>query len=364
MASRIPSNNDSWFVAYRAAVKRKVILTTTLSALLLGGACLLSFHRAAPLPRIQFSDGGEFRVVQVTYTPFASESSDHAIGSAPRMQFWLWNHLPKALQAKVPYPNSGISYGLSDHPALSIWWAYIDPTTHKPEVGSTDYVITTLDSGERLNRIWSEPSEGHRQIFLTDPPRHSKRLHFQLGVEDHPVEFSIDNPAFTTRESQAGRSSGARQELRYFSPVELSVLSDVNYDQGSGAFAVQLPKSISVPKNAQEFEFEYSIVNLFNEDVFIVVEPKDNVAEGFSAFHGDETARTGELRYSLLPRPGEADGKRVTHSANRKALMSLRSPLESGGKFRPCIYIEGYFRDTGQPFYGSTYVDLPVAVTE
>ena len=347
----------------RAAVKRKVIFAISLFALLLSSGCLLYFHRGAPLPRIRFSDGGEFRVLQICY----GTENDHHLGGAPGSLFSLWEHLPKQLQSIVPYPDVGVS-GLSpfpNKPAISIWWAYIDPLTHKPEFGPTSGVVTTLDSGERLERISShQAGEGYRQIFLNDPPRYSKRLHFQFATEDHPVEFSIENPAFEKLESKTRTRSSAQQELRYFAPVQIEVVSEPAENNGGLAIQVQLLESISVHKNVEQFEVEYSIVNLFSVDVFVATEPRDNVADSYSAFHGDETAKTGELRYSLLPRPNEADGKRVTYCAKRKAFMSLRNPLESSGRFHLCIYVEGYFRDTGQPFYGSTYVDLPVTILE
>src|SRR6266550_7504345 len=202
-------------------MKRKVIVALAVVALL-GGACLLYFHRTVLLPRIRFSDGGEFRVLQICY----GTENDHHLGGAPGSLFWLWNHLPKQLQRIVPYPDVGVS-GVAPFPntrAISVWWAYIDPLTHKAEFGPTSGVVTTLDSGERLERIWSEPAEeGHRQIFLHDPPRYSKRLHFQLAAEDHPVEFSIENPAFEKSELKTQSLSSAQQEPRYFAPVQVEV---------------------------------------------------------------------------------------------------------------------------------------------
>ena len=164
----------------------------------MGGTFILIRSQRPDLPRIPLPDGGEFRVVQVTYTPKASESHEHNIGAAPKYQFTLWKMLPRAIQARVSYPHDGIGYTSSNRPALSIWWAYFVPKTGKPELGPTDYVVTTLDNGEELEyRDWPNPTdEGYRQIFITDPPTHSKRLRFRLSAEDQPVEFSIENPAY------------------------------------------------------------------------------------------------------------------------------------------------------------------------
>ncbi len=153
------------------------------------------------------------------------------------------------------------------------------------------------------------------------------------------VEFSIENPAFEKSELKTQSLSSAQQEPRYFAPVQVEVVSEPEENNFGLAIQVQLPKSISVHKNIEQFDFEYSIVNLFSVDVFVVTEPSDNVADSFPAFHGDETAKGGELRYSLLPRPNEADGKRVTYSAKRKAFMSLRNPLDSGGRFHLCTTV-------------------------
>jgi hypothetical protein len=343
-------------------VKPKVILATTLFALLLGGLCVLSLHRRASLPRIRLADGGEFRVLKICY----GRENDHHLGGAPSSFFSAWNHLPKQLQRVIPYPNTGVT-SLSPFPesppALSIWWAYIDPRTHKPEIGSTDYVITTLDSGERLGRIWPSPGDDYRQIFLNDPPAHSKYLRFEFAAEEQAVEFSIANPAYKDSHAQARNGSGVLRKPPYFRPVEITVFSG-GYGQGGGGLEVHLPESISVQKNVEELEFEYAIINLFSADVFVAVEPKDDVADSFPAFHDGGMHEPSLKRYALVPRAKQADGKRVTYSASRKALMLLRNPLESGGRFHLCIYIEGCFRDTGQPFYGSTYIDLPVTIAD
>ena len=148
--------------------------------------------------RTPLKDGAEFRVVQVTYTRRGSESNEHNIGSAPRWQFWAWRKLPKFLQAKVPFPENGIGYQGSFGPALSVWWTYIDPKTKQPELGPTDYAIVTTDSGDRIHANWPDPTdEGFRQIFITDPPKNSRRLKFRvMAWDDEWVDFSLENPAF------------------------------------------------------------------------------------------------------------------------------------------------------------------------
>jgi hypothetical protein len=140
---------------------------------------------------------GSFEFVQVTYTPRASEDYEHNIGAAPAYQFALWRRLPKFLQSRISYPNTGIGYQGSDHPFISIWWAYIDPKTGKPELGPSGYALMILDDGEVRKAGWPHGTdEGFRQIFITDPPTTSKRLRFRLSAEEQSVEFSIENPAY------------------------------------------------------------------------------------------------------------------------------------------------------------------------
>jgi hypothetical protein len=150
------------------------------------------------LPRIRLTDGGEFRVFQIRYTPNPSESYEHSLGGAPRWQWTLWRSLPNSLQTRVPMPRAGIESDSSDHPALSIWWAYIDPKTGKREIGPTSSVTIILDNGGQLTTSdWPNPTgEGYRQILIVDPPTSSRRLRFRLSAEDQPVEFSIKNPAY------------------------------------------------------------------------------------------------------------------------------------------------------------------------
>jgi hypothetical protein len=184
-------------VIHRRSVKAKLAIVIGVCGLLAGVLwCFPS--RPAELPRIRLPDGGEFRVIQMTYTSRSSiDTRAHNIGCAPAYQFQLWKLLPTLLRSSVPYPNVGISGSESDHPALSVWWAYIDPNTGKPEIGPTDDVVTILDNGEHLKPVWPFPrAEGYRQIFITDPPPTSQRLRFRLAAEEQPIEFSIENPAY------------------------------------------------------------------------------------------------------------------------------------------------------------------------
>ena len=54
----------------------------------------------------------------------------------------------------------------------------------------------TLDSGEQLHLDAEAVDPGVRQIFLIDPPRHSRRLRFNVPVNDTSAEFAISNPAY------------------------------------------------------------------------------------------------------------------------------------------------------------------------
>ena len=180
----------------RTNLKRTLIALAAFCGAIFAIALLLQLPRKQ-LPHVRLLDGGEFRVIKITYTSKQSEASEHAIGSSPKAAFWVWHHLPKPLQTRIPYPNEGMNISGSSRPALSIWWAYISPRTQQPELGEADYVITTLDSGRQLKPIWPRPYDDYRQIFVNDPPTDSKHLRFRLRAWDNPVEFVIENPAYT-----------------------------------------------------------------------------------------------------------------------------------------------------------------------
>jgi len=84
--------------------------------------------------------------------------------------------------------------------AISIYWAWIDPVTQKPELGPSGEVLMTTDLGEQTNLGWPDPFDradgGYRQIIVNPPPTESARLRFRVPVEDETVEFIIDNPAY------------------------------------------------------------------------------------------------------------------------------------------------------------------------
>ena len=114
-----------------------------------------------------------------------------------------WNHLPSPLQDVIPRPVRGGTVFIPgrSHVGLSIYWAWIEPTTHMPVLSPSGDVIMTTDSGKEFNLEWPEPFEdedgkGIRQIYMDDPPRNSRKLHFSIPVNGETVGFSIDNPAY------------------------------------------------------------------------------------------------------------------------------------------------------------------------
>jgi len=153
-------------------------------------------------PHLHLRDGSDFRVVKITYTAQASDSTDHNIG-ASRFRWWLWRHLPSELQNRMATPGYGIGNQASDHPAISIWWAWINPNTQIPDLGPSGDVILTTDSGHQQNLGWPDPADdgtpsgpAYRQIFVTDPPTDSPHLTFDVPVEEEIVHFTIKNPAY------------------------------------------------------------------------------------------------------------------------------------------------------------------------
>ena len=156
---------------------KRSIITISVCAAVLVAAVLWPPKRTA-LPRSKLSDGTEFRVIQVRFTPNASEEQEHNIGGAPSVFFWLWRHLPSSLQSRVPYPDTGIGYTASQYPAISIWWARVDPASGSPLPSPTANVVMFLDSGEHSSlpyRSDGAPKAPHyRQIWVHEPTNSSK----------------------------------------------------------------------------------------------------------------------------------------------------------------------------------------------
>lgn len=329
--------------------------------LVLGAVWLVRVDHAAGLPRGRLADGGEFRVLQVTYG--AGDASMHHLGRAPAPLFWLWRALPNLVRGVVPSPNEGLTSEEREGRAISIWLGWFDSSTNKPLLGPADDPMLTLDSGERVNLGWILPAQDSdlRQMFVCEPSQDSKRLHISLWLNEQWVEFALDNPAFT--EGAASKRQGGHAFMR---AVAIPIFPEGERPGEGIAFA--LPQSTSARKGVEELQLEYFIINHYKSDVFVAVEPPDDMANSFPALEPASGPRDSsnptKLRYALLPCARKGDGDSVTHSTARKALISLRNPLESGGRFHLCVYIEGYFRDTGQPFFGSTYVDLPVTIVE
>jgi hypothetical protein len=178
-------------------VKRIAAIAAIVVALLLGSVWFIRLHRAASLPRQKLVGGGEFRVVKVCY----GIAGDHHLGGAPKEIVSAWNYLPAPLRRLISYPggDSGL-VPVANHTGLSIYWAFIDPVSQKPEFGPSGEVFMTTDSGQQT-KLGAYPFQGphgggYRQIFVDEPPRNSSKLHFRVPVEDETVEFTITNPAY------------------------------------------------------------------------------------------------------------------------------------------------------------------------
>jgi hypothetical protein len=163
-------------------------------AVLLAGICWGLFAvRGAGLPRKRVADGGEFRVVQITYG--AGKEERHYLDRAPEPLFWLWRSLPDFLRSRVPRPDEGLSTSNHVDRVISIWWTWFDQAGD-PYYGPTDYPLMTLDSGKQIPLRWPSIAGEFRQIIIDKPPTDSKRLRLSLLVNDEQVEFEIANPAF------------------------------------------------------------------------------------------------------------------------------------------------------------------------
>lgn len=180
-------------------MKRKVALAVVVSlvALIAGGVWWSLREEVADLPRIPLKGGGEFRVVKIAY----GTAEAHRFGGAPRAVLWVWDRLPNAMRDRLPVPSGGeVLVPINGRKALSIYWGWIDPATGTATLGPSGNVIMTTDPGEQRDTDWPSPfeykREGYRQIYVDEPPRDSRRLHFRVPVEDETVEFTIENPAF------------------------------------------------------------------------------------------------------------------------------------------------------------------------
>lgn len=319
-----------------------------LGAVLVGAAAIIA-HRVAPLPRIKLADGGEFRVLQVRY------GTEHRLGGAPRAIHWVWDHLPLFLRTNIPPPPAGTSGVGSDKPALSIWWGWFDPATGKPLLGPSDNAVMSLDSGERINLDWPEPADDYRQIFIIDPPRHSRMLRFHVVTNDERVDFAIKNPAFEER--------AACPKTAVF---KMTVARKAEAEPQIECVVVDFPDPVCAPKAGGDFEIEYTLTSQFSADLWLAVEPIDHLAHDFRDSdwfrhkHLPHVA-AASMRYALLTRPeSRGTALAIFHSCKRRALLSLpKAPAPCGVLF-VTVPVDGYFRDSGQTFHGS--IDATVSV--
>ena len=106
-----------------ADVKRYVPIVFA-AVLLVGTNWWFFAGRGAELPRKQLSDGGEFRVIQVTYG--AGEAEQHYLNRAWEPLFSMWRCLPRFLQSRVPFPDEGLSTSNHSDRVISIWWTWFD----------------------------------------------------------------------------------------------------------------------------------------------------------------------------------------------------------------------------------------------
>jgi hypothetical protein len=319
-----------------------------LGAVLLGAAAIIA-HRGASLPRIKLPDGGEFRVLQVGY------GTEHRLGGAPPAIHWVWDHLPLFLRAQIRQPPLGTSGVGSDKAALSIWWGWFDRATGKPLLGPSDNAVMSLDSGERINLGWPEPVDDYRQIFIIDPPRHSRVIRFHVVTNDERVDFAIKNPAFDER--AAGPPTAV---------FKMAVEREAAAESQIECVAVGFPDPIRAPNEGGDFEIEYTLTSQFSADLWLAVEPIDHLAHDFRDSdwfthkhlpHVDAAS----MRYALLKRR-ESPGSGLVrfHSCKRRALISLpKSPGPCGLLFLT-VPVDGYFRDSGQTFHGSIDAILSV----
>jgi hypothetical protein len=191
----------------RKRLTTKTLLALGVVGLVLAAPVLWNQYEKSSYPRFRLGDGSEFRVVKITYTSTASDSTEHNLGGSLLLNR-LWGSLPSAIQSQVPEPSRGVGSTSSPHPSLSIWWARFDPKSHQSLFGEVDDILVTMDSGQtkRLFRPEAELAQDnvfYWQIFVVDVPSDSQYLTFEVPIDDEtstvPVpsaHFTIKNPAF------------------------------------------------------------------------------------------------------------------------------------------------------------------------
>lgn len=138
-------------------------------------------------------DGGEVRIVKISY------GHHHPHGRAPELVYRAYDRLPTFVRGIIPPPPEGHGgQGTLNEKSISVWWVWIDPATHKPEICPVGRAVMTVDSGVQVQLSWPYASDEYRQILVVNPPRDSKQLHFSVPVNElsPDVHFTINNPAY------------------------------------------------------------------------------------------------------------------------------------------------------------------------
>ena len=184
----------------RKRLPTKTLLALGVVGLVLAAPLLWRQYQKSTYPHFRLGDGSEFRVVRITYTSTASDSTEHNLGGSSLLNR-LWDGLPSTVQSQVPEPSRGVGSTASPHPALSIWWARFDRHSHQSLFGEVDDILVTMDSGQtkRLFRPEAELAPDnvfYWQIFVADVPPDSQYLTFDVPIDRETAHFTIKNPAF------------------------------------------------------------------------------------------------------------------------------------------------------------------------
>ena len=307
----------------------------------LAGLYITILLNSDELPAVVLRNGGEVRVLK------ASFGTNHSLGRAPEIFYRTWYGLPKLMRGIFPPLPRGAFGQMTDEPSVSVWWAWFDPLTGKAKDAKASRATMILDSGERVQLDWIHAENKQRQILISDVPFDSSTLTFLFAVNDEPLSFSVDNPAFRQSKETGGAQGIARSRPAYRT-FSMPLFDDAE-GEGQG-IGFNLVSAVSRPSGSENVELVYTLTNRCSSDLFLL----DGFPDPSWAGHDPSTdSGTRPLGYTLLQQVAVGVLQRSSSSAQRTSTISFPVPIRRGDSVRVPVMVKGYFPGTGQMFEGS-----------
>ena len=141
-------------------------------------------------------------------------------------------------------------------------------------------------------------------------------------------------------------------------------------DKGKGILLF-LPQALSASHRGTEIEFDYSIANTGDEDLFVETQPVDGLSIDYSDDSGSREVGGGSFslgphgrRFALLSGSDYRTGERLISCCSmvsRKARVKVPESAKPGAKFSVRIYVRGYYLKNGQPFSGEVEATIKLS---